>query len=240
MFVGISRYAVYPCAVAHRDGGSGLELNVDEALRYLGIRGTPPEELRREAREVAGRLTAAIAPRYVYQVFPLEREGEAWRLVGAGAVLAGETAGKMLGQCSHAALLACTLGAEFDAMLRREQARDMSRAAILDACGGAWVEAGCGAAERELAGRLPGKYLTDRFSPGYGGLPLDLQPALCAALDAGRRLGLYETASKLLVPVKSVTAIDGIADGPQAARIRGCSHCALRERCAMRGSGCGL
>ncbi len=173
-------------------------------------------------------------------MFPREREGEVWRLVGSGVALAGETAGLMLGQCSHAALLCCTLGAEFDAMLRREQARDMSRAAILDACGGAWVEAGCGAAERELAGRLPGKHLTDRFSPGYGDLPLDLQPAVCAALDAGRRLGLYVTESRMLVPVKSVTAVIGIADVPQAARIRGCAHCALRESCGMRGNGCGI
>lgn len=77
--------------------------------------------------------------------------------------------------CSHAALLVCTLGTTFDALARQVQARDFADALLLDGFGGAYVEAGCNAAEREIAAKLPGKYLTDRFSPGYGDLPLDVQ-----------------------------------------------------------------
>ena len=82
---------------------------------------------------------------------------------------------------------------------------------------------------------------TDRFSPGYGDLPLDLQPALCAALDAQRRLGLTVTDSLLLNPVKSVTAVIGLSPTPQPARIRGCGYCNFRENCQFRkeGTTCG-
>jgi hypothetical protein len=219
-----------------------VKVNIDEALRYLGVRGAVPDELRRQTEAAAARLEASLSPRYVYQVFPLERCGEGIRLSGTETVLTGASSGVMLADCREAALLACTLGAQFDAMLLREQARDMGNAAILDACGSAYVEAGCDEAERELASRLPGMYLTDRFSPGYGDLPLDVQRALGNALNMEKLLGLHVTESLMLNPVKSVTAVIGISERPQMARIRGCAYCAMRETCALRrgGTHCGI
>jgi hypothetical protein len=214
-----------------------MELNVDEALRYLGAGTGAPESLRREAEEVAKQLTVALRPRYTYRVFPLEWIEDAFTLVGSGVTLTGRSAKTMLAQCHQAALLACTLGSQFDTMLRTEQARDMGRAVILDACGGAWVEAGCDEAEQELQSKLPGCYLTDRFSPGYGDLPLSLQPAILKALDAQRRVGIHLSESLLMNPVKSVTAVIGISDKPQQARIRGCAYCSMRENCTLRKGG---
>ena len=218
-----------------------MELNIAEALRYLGAGDAPPEELRREAAAAADRLTRAVRPRYVYRVFPVSHTPEGAVLEGSGVTLPGETARRMLESCGSAALLLCTLGAGFETLLRAQQARDMAQAVLLDACGSAWVEAGCGEAERELAARFPDRYLTDRFSPGYGDLPLAVQPALCAALDGGRRLGLTVTDSLLLNPMKSVTAITGLSDIPQPARVRGCQFCALAGNCPYRkeGTTCG-
>ena len=212
-----------------------------EAMRYLGA-GEGDDALRRQLAAVASELTAALEPRYVYRVFDLARENGDILLAGTGVRLTGATASTMLAQCRRAALLACTLGPGFDAMLRREQARDMGRAVMLDACGSAWVESGCNAAEEELRARLPGLFLTDRFSPGYGDLPLDIQPAVCAALDAGRRVGIHVSDSSLMNPMKSVTAVIGIADRPQMARIRGCAYCAMAASCRLRKGGkhCGI
>jgi len=214
-----------------------LELDISEALRYLGVRGEPPGELRREAAAAADRLTRIVRPRYVYRVFPVSHTGEGEVLEGSGVTLTGETARRMLEDCAQAALLLCTLGAAFETLLRAEQARDMARAVLLDACGSAWVEAGCGEAERELAARFPGRYLTDRFSPGYGDLPLTLQSAVCAVLDGRRRLGVQVTGSLLMNPAKSVTAVIGLADRPQAARVRGCGFCSMAADCALRKGG---
>ena len=214
-----------------------MELNIDEALRYLGAGRQAPPELRREAEDTARRLTARLRPRYTYRVFSLERKDGVLRLQEAALALPGKDAQTMLADCGRVVLLGCTLGGEFESMLRAEQARDMAKAVLLDACGSAWVEAGCDEAERELARRLPDRYRTDRFSPGYGDLPLDLQPALCAALDASRRLGLHVSDSLLMNPMKSVTAIIGLSDRPQMARIRGCAYCTMRETCALRKRG---
>lgn len=218
-----------------------MELDIREALRYLGIRGEPGPELRSQMTQVAAKLTGEITPRYAYKVFDLDRTEAGFRLLGTGTVLTGATAERMLGGSHKAALLACTLGARFDRMLAEAQARDMARAVMLDACGGALVEAGCDAAQEELDRRFPGEYLTDRFSPGYGDLPLELQGQLCALLDAPKRLGLHVTDSCMLNPVKSVTAVIGIAHSPQPARVRGCGFCAMRNTCTMgkEGNHCG-
>ena len=211
-----------------------------EALRYLGVP-HPTEELRREAERLADELSAEIRPRYVYRVFGLEHFPDCVRLQGANVDLTGSSAGQMLAGCGQAALLACTLGTRFDAKLLSLQARDMSKAVIYDALGSALVETGCDEAERDIDRRFPELYLTDRFSPGYGDLPLALQPQLCAALDAGRRLGLTVSQSLLMNPVKSVTAVIGLSESPQPARIRGCGFCTLQKTCQFRkeGTTCG-
>ncbi len=218
-----------------------MKLDVTEALRYLGVRGEPDPDLAAQVARTAEELTNRLTPRYTYQVFDLTRAGDGLRLAGTEVVLTGSTAARMLESCRRAALLACTLGARFDRMLLAAQARDMAQAVVLDACGGAWVEAGCDAAQAEIAARFPGQYLTDRFSPGYGDLPLTLQSGLCALLDAPRRLGLYVTESQMLTPVKSVTALVGIADTPQPARVRGCRFCAMNKTCTLsrEGEACG-
>ena len=217
-----------------------MTINLEEALRYLGAGKDAPAELYREAAATAEMLMDMGEPRFVYRLFSLDsppgKTGE-FCLRGTQLVLKGNTAAVMLSQCHAAALLLCTLGARFDAALRAAQARDMAKAVILDACGSAWVEAGCDAAESEIAARCPGQFLTDRFSPGYGDLPLSLQSGICTLLDGGRRLGVQVTQSCLMNPSKTVSAIIGIADRPQMARVRGCQFCQMRDRCAIRKGG---
>lgn len=209
---------------------------IREALRYLGVKGQPDDALRGRLEALAAELRERVMPRHVLRVFDLRREDGA-TLLGDDVRLQGERTGRMLAECERAVLMVCTLGAGFDAWMRTAQARDMAQAVLLDALGSAWVERGCDAAERELAARMPGMYLTDRFSPGYGDLPLGVQPEILVATDALRRLGVQATESFLMNPQKTVTAIIGIAEKPQPARVRGCAHCSMREACAYRKEG---
>lgn len=214
-----------------------MRLGVEEPLRWLGVRGEPDGALLAEITGVADRLTQTVTPRWVWRIFPIKHSLDYEGLEGAGIALTGDMVRRMLTDCTQAVLLACTLGAGFEALLRSEQARSMARAAMLDACGSAWVEAGCDEAEKEISARFPGLYLTDRFSPGYGDLPLALQRDVCAVLDAGRRLGVQVTDSLLMNPSKSVTAVIGLSERPQPARIRGCGYCALGGNCQFRKEG---
>lgn len=210
---------------------------VDNALYFMGAGENAPDSLREQTAKIARSLIETVRPRYTYRAFGLEFIERKIHLQGTNIVLSGNTASKMLAQCDSAVLLACTIGAGFDSMLRTEQVRDMAGAVILDACGSALVESGCDAAEDELSNRISGKFLTDRFSPGYSDLPLSLQPDICSALDSVRRLGLTVTDSLLLNPVKSVTAVIGISQEPQMARVRGCDYCSMRETCELHKGG---
>ena len=68
----------------------------------------------------------------------------------------------------------------------------------------ACIEQVCDRAEDEIAqlAAREKRGINSRSSPGYGDLPLSVQPKLLAVLDAERRLGLTVTGSDLLIPAK--------------------------------------
>ena len=60
-----------------------MEEMIKEALRYLGVSGSPDDELRERLEALAAELRARIAPRYALRVFELRQEG------GAAGLYAG-------------------------------------------------------------------------------------------------------------------------------------------------------
>lgn len=212
---------------------------LSEALRYMQSGDIP--ETRKKAGRALELLRCVSAPRYIYRLFPLERQKEGILLSGTDILLRGNSADIMLRGCHSAVILICSIGFGFEAELRKAQARSMADAVILDACGSALVEEGCDEAERDIQAALPGMFLTDRFSPGYGDLDLNLQRDISRLLNAEKQLGAHLNDSLLFYPSKTVSAIIGISDERQPARIRGCDHCSMRESCALRkrGGNCG-
>lgn len=208
-----------------------------EVLQYLSWRGSEiPPDIDAMIDNAMGDTLRTIRPKYTWKCFPLRR-GEGLSLAGAELPLPGKDAAALLADCDRCVLLAATLGAEWERLLRGAQARDLSQAIVLDCCGSAAIEAVCDRAEEELRAAFPDRYLTDRFSPGYGDLPLNLQAPMTAILDAPRQIGLTLTDSWILIPRKSVTAIIGLADKPQTKRFRGCAYCSMFERCTYRKAG---
>ena len=51
-----------------------------------------------------------------------------------------------------------------------------------------------------------------RFSPGYGDLPIEIQPKILTVLSADKTLGITLNESYLMTPVKSITAIMGVIE----------------------------
>lgn len=210
------------------------ELNYHEILMYLGHRGqTVTPEIEAQIRRCMDEVTKAAQPRLVYRRIPLER-GEI-----PGLPLAGEDMCALLTPCREAVLLAATLGPRIEQLLMRREVTDMADAVIMDACASTAIENVCDHFEFDLRDEVKeeGLYLTDRFSPGYGDLPLNTQPRLCEALNTARRIGLTVSPNLILVPRKSVTAILGIADTPQPLRKRGCEVCSMFLMCPYRKEG---
>ena len=218
------------------------QLNTDEVLRYMGC---PPEKadqaLRGQVESCAQELLGAVRPRWSWRAVEISFEAGGVRLEN-GLLLPGEDLKAHLSGCGRAAIFCATLGAEADALSRRAERLDMGRALTLDCCASAAVEEACGQIEGELQGKFPGCSFPFRYSPGYGDLPLEVQGPLLDLLDAPRRAGLCATASHLLTPRKSVTAILGIAEGEIEQKKRSCLGCPAQGSCQYRKAGghCGI
>lgn len=205
----------------------------EEVLRYLGCPGTEDPATLALVEGCSVRLLAAARPKWTYRVFDLAVQTDGVRL-DCGLLLPGRDLAAHLRGCSRAALLAATLSAPVDALLRRAQAEDLAAAVALDCCATAAVEAVCDLAEAEIRARFPGCSFPFRFSPGYGDLPIELQDPILRLLDAPRRVGLCATDRHILTPRKSVTAVLGISDGEISPQKRGCASCTFRDRCKFQ------
>ena len=132
--------------------------------------------------------------------------------------------------------MAVTLGPEVDRQIPLLSRDDMSGAVLCDACASVWADSLCDGLEREIErGLEDGEFLTLRFSPGYGDVPMSATADLLRLLDAGRGIGVTLSQKGMMIPVKSVTALIGIADRPQKRR-RSCEDCAMKS-CAYRNIG---
>lgn len=207
-----------------------------EALRYSGIP-SPTEDMLSHMEQLAREAEPRLHPKAAWKCFDLRHTEEGVWLQGTDMLLTGKLAGAMLKDCDKAAAMVCTIGPGFDTLLRTVSARNMSDALLMNGLGGAWVEQYCNDTEQQIRDALPGYYLTDRFSPGYGDLPLSLQAQLLNALNAVRRCGVTLLPSQLMIPEKTVTAIVGLSDRPQQARIRGCRYCAMSKTCTLKKGG---
>ena len=215
---------------------------VDEVLRYMGM---PPRQADDATRTLicscSQQLLDAVHPRWTYRVYTLSPEENGVRL-DCGLLLPGQALKAHLTGCRRAVLFCATLGAQADRLIRRFESTDLLRALALDCCATAAVEQLCDQAEAQLRALFPGCHFPFRFSPGYGDLPIDLQGELLSLLDAPRQVGLCASATHILTPRKSVTAILGVADHPIESTRRSCQSCPVRNNCHYRKAGghCGL
>ena len=133
-------------------------------------------------------------------------------------------------------VMGVTLGSAVDSLIRTGQIRDMAQAVLLDCGASVLIEQICDTFEEQIRCEING-FMTGRYSPGYGDLPLEIQKQLIRVLDGPRKIGLTVSQSYSMIPRKSVTAVLGIADHPVSGYLAGCKECALREQCAQRKEG---
>ena len=209
------------------------DLDRAEILMFLN---TPSldDNLSAMLEQCTERLCAAAQPRTVYRVLPVVHTAEGVTL--GGLPLLGEDIALHLSGCREAVLLAATLSAPVDALIRRASVTDMTQAVMYDAVAGAAVERVCNDLEAEIRAKYPYPYYTARFSAGYGDFPITQQGELVKLLDAPRKIGLTVTPAQTLLPMKSVTAVMGMSYEPvrDARRFccgNSCKECPYHETC---------
>ena len=210
------------------------EININEILKYLGFRGQElTAEVEGQIRRCTDEVVSAAQPRLTYRQLPVVNG------VAEHLPLAGNDIPNMLKPCHEAVVFGTTLGAVVERLLMRSEVVSPADSVIMDACASTIVENICNNFESDMTEilRPKGLYLTDRFSPGYGDLPLDEQPKFFAVLDMTRQIGVSLTHTLIMVPRKSVTAIMGVAATPQPHRPPDCERCLMFRSCPLRKAG---
>ena len=228
-----------------------LALDRAEALGYVGYAGQEmDEQLQERFERLADDCEQKLSPACVWALY--EIDGERTRGAGEGGApcvflrgtslaLPGGDIARHLKGAREAALLACTLGAESERELRKLASLSPTDELLYSAAASALVEAAANAAEARIveAAAARGLHTNWRYSPGYGDLPLSVQPDFIKTLDATRRIGIVVNPGGLMVPTKSITAVIGVFDAPvEGAEVRtSCAGCQLSGCCEMRKRG---
>lgn len=217
------------------------------ARRYSGCLADQDPALAARLDSLYEKACQVSTFRVVYRLMEVAGQDQSFKdtgrpirlLAGCQALeLPGRLAANMLGSCEQAIVLGATLGIGFDQELKKLELRTMADALLFDAIGSAMIEEELDLWQQSFQKRseaLPKRtnplFFSDRFSCGYGDLPLDLQSQVASFLCLSTRLGIYVQPSQMMIPSKSVTAFVGLSSRPQPAQIRGCAFCSMAKDC---------
>lgn len=214
-------------------------VNKQEVLKYLGYRGGElSDEYKEKIDSIAETIMKTAEPKACSVILKIENHAPL-EFENAEIVLGGEDIKKHLATSDECMFMAASLGGDIDRLIKKYSATDMEKAVIADACASAAIENVCDNYVRraEEAYNKKGLYLTDRFSPGYGDMPLESQRIVCDVTQCAKSIGLLCTRTMILEPTKSVTALVGISDKVQQKRREGCENCRLFFDCQFRKRG---
>ena len=195
------------------------------------------ERLEEQMDEAEVLLRNAAAPAFTYA------------RADAGALpVRGESLRKHLEGCGQMVVMAVTLGHEIDRLITRTQGSRIALGVVIDSGASVMAEMAANIAEKLIRSEIARGaadqtqeaaplFLTERFSPGYGDSPLEMQQQVLDLLGAQDKLGITLSKGYMMSPSKSITAIMGLADHPVTGRLATCEECVLREKCQLRKEG---
>ncbi len=198
----ILRYAGIPAAIL-RARGEGKK---DES--YIEI--PTDEELAKRLDDVIKLTDGEITYRLSYCGMKLERDNNGYPVLPFEQH--SDDLRRNLENCGGVIILAATIGAGIDRLIRRYERTEPATGLLLQGIGAERVETLVDTFNEEVNSTSAelGLKAHPRYSPGYGDLPITVQPGLLNLLNAEKRMGITLNSSYMMSPSKSVTAIIGI------------------------------
>lgn len=178
-------------------------INKNEILKYLGYRtGEVPADIMEEIDEAISIVNKCARPKYVFRFFDID--DEVLKEIAVGRDMA-----ELLRSSFKVILFAVTLGNEIEMEIRKLSFTNLSMSVVVDATASAAIEAFAEELDKSFQKEFSEFYLTDRFSPGYGDMPISIQNYFLTAINAKKEIGITTTAEGIMTPRKSITAIMG-------------------------------
>ncbi len=167
-----------------------------------------------------------VSLKAVYTQVPLKIEGAVVKVLDQA--ICSKTLSKCLGRSTSAYLFAVSIGSGIDRLIAKYASMSTAECYVVDKIASLYVEEGIEALVDILAQEVKAqhKYLSLRYSAGYGDFDIKNQRLFIEWLDTTKKIGLSLTDSCMLTPIKSVTAIVGIGEEEQPATYP-CDGCKL-------------
>ena len=204
-----------------------MDIRTKEAVRYLGYgKNAVDDKTLQEIQDSFRELERLADKKSIYRIFELSLKDENELKIG-NVEIYSRNLRTNLKDCKQVVLFAATLGAEVDRLIRKMQVVDMAKAVVMQACAATLLEEYCDELQQKIPEYMQeqGKYISPRFSPGYGDFSIQHQKAVLAMLEASKRIGVTMTDSYMLTPTKSVTAVIGIGDVEMNCNLNSCEEC---------------
>lgn len=203
---------------------NGFPVNEREVLRYAQCQGADEDsDVVKLSRECIGEAInkGIFSYNICYRVLPIVEIAADGSIDFNLMKTRSTDLAKLLCGCDNAVFMAATVGHGIDRIINKYTRLDPAKSVFMQAIGAERIESMldtfCMPAgdlysnvARIFNASLKEIEITPRFSPGYGDLPLGIQPEFISILDAGRKIGITLNDSLLMSPSKSVTAIAGI------------------------------
>ncbi len=172
-----------------------------DILLYSGCRDCQDTKILSLCNECREELLQNIKPMAVYTEVSVTFDGNVADF-GFAKYKSRSLKTFLSGDC-NVYVFAATLGIGADRLITKYSSAFPSKAVIIDGCATTGIESFCD----YLCSDVFGVKCSERFSPGYGDLPLEMQTQILSILSSSLNIGLSMTDSMLLTPTKSVTAI---------------------------------
>jgi hypothetical protein len=192
-----------------------FEIKKQAVYSHLGYRNRQTvlsEKMKTLVDKVFSEAIELIEPLGVYIARRIKEKARVITFVNSDIVIESSSVSKLLSGSFGAIFMAVTIGPALERKIDDEiKEHNNEKALVFDAVGSGSAEAAANALNNHLItqSRQAKLFLTTRFSPGYGDLPLTFQRDLYRELSLDE-LGIRITEKCILYPQKTITAVIGV------------------------------
>lgn len=223
-----------------------ININKEEVLRYLGYNGQNIDiNLNDKIDFCIDETKDNVDIKYTYEVFDIETDidSNTVSFKDCNFKIHSKDVSKLLINCDQCILMAVTLGFRIEQNIRRYSYNNLTKGIIIDSCATTSVEEVCDRLQQHINYKFSkeNKYLTMRYSPGYGDLDIKINKEILNLLNANKTIGVSVTDAGIMMPRKSVVALIGVSKFEIKQEKRTCENCLNKNNCEYRrkADGCG-
>ncbi|WP_296645649.1 vitamin B12 dependent-methionine synthase activation domain-containing protein [Romboutsia sp. 13368] len=218
-----------------------IEIDKSEVLRYLEYKGQKIDETLDSIIDECIKITKEkINPRYTLGVYSILREkiNDSYqiRFKDSDILIESKDLYELLNNSNKCIVLAATLGVDIEKQIKINSYSNLTKSIIIDACATSAIEEFCDILQNNIKLELSEqeKYITSRYSPGYGDLSININEDIINLLKAQTKIGLTITKDKIMIPRKSVIAIVGISEIENIDNKKSCLECSNYNNCKYK------